>query len=73
MVRREKYRFPNDPNRGIIALRDHTGWLWCELLLQRHQILDAGPYSDEEFVLVFEVVPEPISVEVIDLEVPSVP
>lgn len=73
MVSREKYRLPEDPNRGFIALRDQSGWLWCELLLQQGQIHDAGPFSIEEFVLVFEVMPEPVSVEAIDLEVPPGP
>jgi len=72
MVRREMYRLPDKPDRGIIALRDSVGWLWCEQLIVRGEIRDAGPFTDEEFLLAFEVMPEPAWVVSIDLEIPPI-
>jgi hypothetical protein len=64
------YPLRDNPDKGIIALREQSGWLYCERLLKIKNIHDAGPFTEEEFFLVFEVMSEPAWVESIDMDFP---
>ncbi len=62
-VRVERYRFVDQADQGLIALRDDHGWLWCRALIMQGDFQSAGPYFDAEFAVAFGVHPEPIDTQ----------
>ncbi len=55
---RLRYRSLKDSNQVLVVLKDDQGWLYVEKLAGTH---DAGPYSEGELSMAFNVEPQPLN------------